>query len=213
MGFYMPWAVFSGAVVAIGNGLLATLTQHTSTAKWIGYLIILGAGRGSGMQMASTCPLPPSIHLTRTQSFVATQSALPAHLIPVSLAFIIFIQNLAAAIFLVVANTIFTQSLIKKLALYAPSVPAQAALAAGSSADAVRKLVDPDKPWEMDGVLNAYSESLKNIWLMLVAFAGLAFICAFGMGWTDVRKKQGGKDEKRETGIEGEPTVGEKGEV
>jgi hypothetical protein len=209
----MPWAVFSGAMVAIGNGLVSTLTQHTSTAKWIGYLILLGAGRGSGMQMASAYPLPPWIHLTRIQSLVATQSALPAHLIPVSLAFIIFIQNLAGAIFLVVANTIFTQSLIKKLALYAPSVPPQAALAAGSSADAVRKLVDPDKPWEIDGVLNAYSESLKNIWLMLVAFASLAFICAFGMGWVDVRKKKGGKDEKRESEVEVEPTVREKEEV
>lgn len=112
------------------------------------------------------------------------------HLIPVSIAFLIFIQNLAAAIFLVVANVIFTQSLIKKLGEYAPSIPPQAALDAGSSADAVRKLVDPNKPWEVDGVLTAYSESLRAIWLMLVAFASLAFIFAFGMGWVDVRKKK-----------------------
>ncbi|KAF2451175.1 efflux pump protein [Karstenula rhodostoma CBS 690.94] len=191
LGFYMPWAVFSGAAVAIGNGLMSTLTQHTSTAKWIGYMIILGAGRGAGIQMA----------------FVATQSALPMRLIPVSLALIIFVQNLAGAIFLVVANTIFTQSLIKKLGQYAPSVSPQAALEAGSSADAVRKLVDPSKPWEVDGVLNAYSESLKNIWLMLVAFAGLAFICAFGMGWVDVRKKNADKEEKER---EEESAVSEK---
>lgn len=54
LGFYMPWVVFSGAAVAIGNGLMSTLTQHTSTAKWIGYQIILGAGRGAGMQMVSS---------------------------------------------------------------------------------------------------------------------------------------------------------------
>ncbi|KAJ4352555.1 uncharacterized protein N0V89_007904 [Didymosphaeria variabile] len=197
LGFYMPWAVFSGAVVAIGNGLLSTLTQHTSTARWIGYLILVGAGRGAGMQM----------------SLVATQSALPMRLIPVSLAFLIFIQNLAAAIFLVVANTIFTQSLIKKLAQYAPSVSPQKALEAGSSADAVRKLVAPDRPWEVDGVLNAYSESLKNIWLMLVAFASIAFLCSFGMGWVDVRKKKGGKDEKKESEVEEEHTVSEKESV
>ncbi|KAL5418675.1 hypothetical protein PMIN04_007235 [Paraphaeosphaeria minitans] len=197
LGFYMPWAVFSGAVVAIGNGLLSTLTQHTSTAKWIGYLIILGAGRGAGMQMA----------------LVATQSALPLRLIPVSLALIIFVHNLAGAIFLVVANTIFTQCLVKKLGQYAPSISPQAALEAGSSADAVRKLVDPSKPWEVDGVLNAYSESLKNIWLMLVAFAGLAFICSFGMGWVDVRKKKAGKEENKESEVEGESTVREKEEV
>ncbi|KAL1598042.1 hypothetical protein SLS60_008530 [Paraconiothyrium brasiliense] len=146
-------------------------------------------------------------------SLVATQSALPMRLIPVSLAFIIFIQNLAAAIFLVVANTIFTQSLIKKLAQYAPSVSPQKALEAGSSADAVRKLVAADRPWELDGVLDAYSESLKAIWLMLVAFAGLAFVCAFGMGWVDVRKRKGGEVVKKESELEDETTVKEKEDV
>ncbi|KAJ4296885.1 hypothetical protein N0V90_006933 [Kalmusia sp. IMI 367209] len=188
MGYYLPWAVFSGAVVAIGNGLMSTLSPTTSTAKWIGYLIIVGAGRGAGMQMA----------------LVATQAALPAKLMPVSLAFLIFMQNLAAAIFLVVANTIFTQSLNKKLAQYAPSVSPQAAFEAGSSATAVRKLVPADKPWEIEGVLNAYSESLKNIWYMLVAFACLAFVFAWGMGFIDVRKKKGGdaKEKRAEATVE-----------
>ncbi|KAF1960439.1 efflux pump protein, partial [Byssothecium circinans] len=181
MGYYLPWAAFGGAMVAIGNGLLSTLNQYTSPAKWICYLIVLGVGRGAGTQMA----------------FVAAQAALPTRLIPVSLAFLIFIQNLTAAIFLVVANTIFTQSLIKKLGQYAPSVSTQAALDAGSGADAVRKLVAPDKPWEMEGVMTAYSESLKNIWLMLVAFACLSFISAFGMGWIDVRKKKEGEDSEK----------------
>lgn len=111
-------------------------------------------------------------------------------LIPVSLALLIFLQNLTAAIFNVVANAIFTQSLIKKLGQYAPSVSPEAALQAGSSADAIRKLVPADKAGELDGVLSAYSESLSRIWLMLVAAAVLAFLFSFGMGWVDVRKKQ-----------------------
>jgi Na+/melibiose symporter-like transporter len=53
MGYYLPWAVFSGAVTAIGNGLLSTLDATTKTATWIGILIVLGAGRGAGMQMVS----------------------------------------------------------------------------------------------------------------------------------------------------------------
>lgn len=53
LGYYLPWAVFSGAVTAVGNGLLSTLSPTTKTATWIGFLIIVGAGRGSGMQMVS----------------------------------------------------------------------------------------------------------------------------------------------------------------
>ena len=141
------------------------------------------------------------------QPLIASQAVLPSRLIPVSLALLIFLQNLTAAVFLVVANAIFTQSLIKKLAQYAPSVSSQAAFEAGSSSDAVRKLVAPDRPWELEGVLDAYSESLKNIWLMMVAFASLSFFFAFGMGWIDVRKKKGGQSVKEvqdsEQGIAG----------
>lgn len=143
--------------------------------------------------------------LTILKALIAAQAVLPLRLIPVSIAFLIFAQNISGAIFLVVANTVFTQSLITKLGEYAPSVPPQAALAAGSSAGAVRELVAPDRPWEVDGVLTAYSESLRNIWLMLVGFASLACVCGFFMGWVDVRKKQNGKTvEKEESPMEGE---------
>lgn len=64
IGYYMPWVVFSGAAMAIANGLMSTLDQHTSTAKWVGYLIILGAGRGSGMQMVSSSSFSSVISMT-----------------------------------------------------------------------------------------------------------------------------------------------------
>jgi Na+/melibiose symporter-like transporter len=51
MGYYLPWAVFSGTLTAIGHGLLSTLDAQTKTAMWIGFLIIVGVGRGSGLQM------------------------------------------------------------------------------------------------------------------------------------------------------------------
>ncbi|KAF2690511.1 efflux pump protein [Lentithecium fluviatile CBS 122367] len=172
LGYYLPWAAFSGAVTAIGNGLVSTLSPTTKTATWIGFLIVLGAGRGSGMQM----------------SMIATQAALPPSLIPTSLAFLIFIQNLSAAIFLIIGNTIFTQSLLSKLAHYAPSISSQAALKAGGSADAVRKLIPAGREVELDGVLRAYSEGLGNVWYLLVGFSVGAFACAWGMGWRDVRK-------------------------
>jgi MFS family permease len=63
LGYYLPWAVASGLLVSIANGLLSTLTTRSSTGKWIGYQIIGGAGRGCGLQMASpnpnSHPLPP----------------------------------------------------------------------------------------------------------------------------------------------------------
>jgi hypothetical protein len=51
MGYYLPWAVFGGIITSIGNGLIATFTASTSIAAWIGFQVIVGAGRGSGMQI------------------------------------------------------------------------------------------------------------------------------------------------------------------
>lgn len=51
MGYYLPFAAASGAISAIGNGLVSTYTPWTETARWAGYQVLLGAGRGLGMQM------------------------------------------------------------------------------------------------------------------------------------------------------------------
>lgn len=49
-GFYLPWAVGGAVVMAIGNGLVSTFSPTTSTAKWIVYQVIIGAGRGASLQ-------------------------------------------------------------------------------------------------------------------------------------------------------------------
>lgn len=120
---------------------------------------------------------------------VASQSALPPSLIPVSLAFLVFLQNISASVTAIIANTIFTQSLLSKLARYAPSISPQRVLAAGGSADAVRSLLPVGKESELGGVLRAYSESLGNVWYLLVGLSIGAAAFACGTGWVDVRTK------------------------
>lgn len=50
-GYYLPFALLSGALSAVGNGLISTFTVSTRTAVWIGFQIVVGAGRGLGAQM------------------------------------------------------------------------------------------------------------------------------------------------------------------
>jgi hypothetical protein len=40
-------------MISIGGGVLSTLSVGSSTAEWIGYQIIFGAGTGSAMPMVS----------------------------------------------------------------------------------------------------------------------------------------------------------------
>ncbi|ORY70977.1 efflux pump protein [Pseudomassariella vexata] len=161
LGYYLPLAVFSGGLTSIGNGLMSTLTPNTSTGKWVGYQILMGAGRGTGMQIP----------------IIATQNALPPSQLPASMAFIIFAQNLGSAIAVVVSTTLFAQTVLSDLPRLAPSVPPQAALAAGSSAEGVRALLPPGSP-ELEGLLST---------------GGEFWVCG---GWKDVRGKKQRDGEK-----------------
>lgn len=49
-GYYWPFLVTFPVFMCIGSGLLYTVTADTSSAKLIGYQIILAVGTGSVMQ-------------------------------------------------------------------------------------------------------------------------------------------------------------------
>lgn len=51
LGYYLPLAVISGVFNTIANGLMSTISPSTPTAKWAGYQVLLGLGRGAGMQI------------------------------------------------------------------------------------------------------------------------------------------------------------------
>lgn len=51
LGYYLPFSIVGAVLTAVGGGLISTYTPQTSTGQWIGYQIILGAGRGFIMQI------------------------------------------------------------------------------------------------------------------------------------------------------------------
>ncbi|KAH8196984.1 hypothetical protein TruAng_008843 [Truncatella angustata] len=174
LGYYLPFGVLGGAITAVACGLISTWNPNTSTAEWIGYQILFGL-RGMGLQTA----------------VISVQHAVTPAQNPVAIAFLVFVQNLLAAIFNIVGNTIFTQTLSREISVLAPSVSPEAALAAGGSAEAVRVLLPPGSP-ELEGLLLAYSKSVSAVFYLLVAVAVVCFAAAWGMGWVDIRKKASG---------------------
>ncbi|KAF2110752.1 efflux pump protein [Lophiotrema nucula] len=171
-GYYLPWAAAGGVIMCIGNGLLSTFRPHTSTGTWIGYQIIVGVGRGAGAQMA----------------MVALQTLLPTKHIATGLAAMIFFNNFSTSIAIVLATTIFSETLKSNLNKYAPSIDIDAALAAGGGAQAVRDLVPGGGP-VLDGLLLSYSKSIGTVFYMCVGFAVLGFASSWGMGWGDRRRQ------------------------
>lgn len=127
---------------------------------------------------------------------MALQNALPPAQVAVGSSFLVFCQNMCSAILITVANTIFQESLKSKIPIAAPSVGVQAVIAAGGSAEAVKKLA-PAGSATMDGILRSYSESFGNVFYLWAGFCVAAFAVSFGMGWIDLRKLEK-KPAKRE---------------
>ncbi|KAI1274063.1 putative MFS multidrug transporter [Xylaria sp. FL0933] len=171
VGYYLPFGILGGALTAVACGLISTWNPNTSTAEWIGYQILFGL-RGMALQTA----------------VISVQNAVTPAQSPVAITFLVFVQNLLAAIFTIVGNAIFTQTLIRQVSILAPSVSPEAALAAGGGAEAVRALLPLGSP-ELGGLLLAYSKSVNAVFYLLVAVAVVCFAAAWGMGWVDIRKK------------------------
>ncbi|KAI1746306.1 MFS general substrate transporter [Xylaria scruposa] len=171
IGYYLPFAVLAGIGATVGSGLIATWGPHTSTGMWIGYQVIYGI-RGSGIQLA----------------VVAIQNALPAKQSQLGVSFLVFCQTFSAAVFVVVGNTIFTQSLINETIKQVPSISPADVLRAGGSADAIRSLVPPGSP-ELAALLRVFSTAFDTVCYLMIALAGISVLASFGMGWVDTRKK------------------------
>ena len=99
------------------------------------------------------------------------------------MAILVLCQNLGAAVFLTVAQTVFSSSLRTRIVVDAPSVDADAIIAAG--ARKFRTLVSAD---QLPGLLQAYSTAIDLVMYVGVGLGASAFICAWGLGWKDIRK-------------------------
>ncbi|KAE8445747.1 hypothetical protein EG329_012926 [Mollisiaceae sp. DMI_Dod_QoI] len=161
LGYYLPWIVVSGAIQCIGVGLMSTFKVDTSSAKWIGYQVIGGFGRGLGLQMA--CLKPTSI--------------------PVGMSVLVFSQTFGGAIFLAVSQLIFSHGLISGLQEYAPNVNPEIVINAGATA--VRGVVSAAN---LPGVLQAYMVGIDRVFYLATGAAGAAFLFSWGMGWKSIKK-------------------------
>ncbi|KAK5172208.1 uncharacterized protein LTR77_003846 [Saxophila tyrrhenica] len=174
-GYYLPWGVASGALQAIGYGLLSTLHPHSSAGAWIGYQIIAGIGRGFAM----------------TIPFIAIQNTLQPAQIPVAMSLAIAAQTFFGAVFLSFADTIFTNSLRSLVASTVGS--ANAATVAHAGAYAFRRVVPKG---DLADVLVAYSKSIDRVFYMCVGLAGACFVSSWGLGWVDIRQNKPKKAEE-----------------
>lgn len=97
------------------------------------------------------------------------------------MAIMIFCQNLGGAVFLIAAQTIFSNILRQQIE-NVPGVNASVIIAAG--ARSIRNLVSDE---QLAGVLEAYSTAIGKVMYLGIGVSVASFAFTWGLGWKDIR--------------------------
>lgn len=103
-----------------------------------------------------------------------------------SIAFVVFSQALGPTIAMTIYNIIFLESLQTEIHDHAPNVTSSAVIQSGATG--FRSFVSPT---DLPGVLVAYANSIDRVFYLAAAFATICGVFLWGMGWHDLRKKDG----------------------
>ncbi|KAF1926151.1 MFS general substrate transporter [Didymella exigua CBS 183.55] len=167
LGYYTPFMIFGACCMAVGTGLITTLTTHTKDAQWIGYLIVLGVGVGNSMQHAN----------------LAVQAILERRDIPIGTAMLSLCQTLGGAVFTAVGQNLYISKFSEGLKRI-HGIDVGHILGAGAT-----ELTKGLAPEVRGRVLEAYNDSLTQGTFLAVLFvACLAIPAAMGMEWRSVKK-------------------------
>lgn len=170
IGYYMPWIWISSILMPIGAGLLTLLHVNSNTGHWVGYQVLFAIGSGFGLQ----------------QPFVTAQAILPLEQISTGTAVMLFAQLGGGAIFVSVAETVFTGELVKRIkAMGLTGLDPQQLISVGATQ--FRSIIPAE---DLDQVLEAYNASLVRAYRVGLIMACLSVIGPLGMKWMNVKKSE-----------------------
>lgn len=170
IGYYVPAMLLSPSIMAIGEGLLSTLTRDAPQSHWVAFQFLSGFGLGMGMQTGS----------------LAVQTVLPMADVSMGVALIFFSQQLGGAIFTTVGQSILSNLLVSKLSGVAGVNPEQLVN------DGATQLVNIVPAQDIDLVIGVYDYALTRIFLAAMGLAFAALLSAAGMEWKSIKKNKPG---------------------
>ncbi|USW57887.1 Putative major facilitator superfamily, MFS transporter superfamily [Septoria linicola] len=169
IGYYTPFVIASSVLMAIGAGMLTTLTPSSGSPEWIGYQVLFGAGVGMGMQ----------------QTLIAVQAVLPAADIPIGTATVMFSQTLGGALFISVAQNVFTNQLLKNLQSVVPTL--NPAIVQNTGATELASVIPAEF---QSGVKLAYNDAIMSTFYVAVAAASVSIFGSIFFEWKSVKGKK-----------------------
>ncbi|KAG9657834.1 MFS general substrate transporter, partial [Aureobasidium melanogenum] len=169
VGLTNPFILAGTTLLAVGSGLLSTLSTSSGSQYWIPYQILPGMGAG----------------ITLWMPYVAIQTVLKAEDIPVATALLQFFQSFGAALFLALAQAVFTS--IFNASLNSVDIVGldPSAIVHAAPAD-FRKLVPKEY---LAQVLHAYNQGVTSTFYLGAGLAAAACFASFGIQWKSFKPK------------------------
>jgi MFS family permease len=180
IGYYTPMLIGASALMTIGYGLITTWTVSSPLSQWFGYQIPAGLGAGFGFNL----PL------------VAVQTTLPMADIPQGTVLLMFCQSLGGALFIAVAQSVFSNGLVDGMHKYLPNTDPSILLHTGATS--IRStFTNAGMEGKIHNAIEAYVFALKDCYRVSLAVACVSVICACCFEWKSVKKakKEGGSSE------------------
>ncbi|KAJ6445338.1 MFS multidrug transporter [Purpureocillium lavendulum] len=166
---WAPLMAIGAAIATIGAGLMYTFDLDTSAGKYVGFQLIAGMGMGMTLQ----------IPLMANQATVQ-----PMDIASVS-AITLFFQIIGGSFSVACAQAAFASTLVKRVAVHAPSVDPSELLHLGATQ--LREEFSGDV---LHGVLQAYMDGLRVSFAIAIALLGVGFLFSFVPKWNDFRPNQ-----------------------
>lgn len=177
LGYYVPSMLLCPAIMAVGEGLLSSMSSTTPSSRWIAYQFLTGFGLGFGMQTVN----------------LAVQTVFGPEDVSTGIAISFFAQQLGAAIFVSVGQSILNNLLVARLA--AANIPGFGGGGDGrhvvTEAGATGLLDTVDERFKPT-VVEAYNFACTRVFLTGMGLALATFLAACCMQWKSIKKAQPG---------------------
>lgn len=181
IGIPAPFMIASAIISSVGAGCVSTWPVDVHRSMWIGYQVLFGIGVGIGMQQPS----------------VTAQIVLPREDQAIGVALMSFGQNLGGAVFVSVAENVFTDKLVKSLqAVPGFSLTRQAIVEMG--AIKIKNFVA--REW-LSLVMEGYRLAIRNAFLVGTGLAACSMTGALLVEWRSIKdsdKAAAGKADSEE---------------
>ncbi|KAH4064783.1 hypothetical protein HBI24_021530 [Parastagonospora nodorum] len=164
--YYNPAMILGAILLISGAAVLTTLDPSTSMANIVGYELLYGFGAGFGFG----------------QPTYIVQTLLPESDVAIGITFITLVQNLSAATFVAIAQSVFQNRLVNNFASIIGADDSAGFLESGA-ADLLNSLPPPER----SAAVHAASGALVQTFYVSLAVASTTVVGAIGVRWQTMK--------------------------